>query len=284
MRKFQWKRVAIIGVGLIGGSFGQAIRERGLARRIVGIGRSEENLRIARDRGLIDEATTDLTEGVRGADFVFVSVPAQQIVPIVRSIEPSLSPEAMITDAGSVKQWIVAPLLSDLQYPGRFVGGHPIAGTEKSGAAAAFGSLFKDQLCLLTPTKKTERRALQGVEETWRAIGARVELIDPAVHDEIFGLVSHLPHMVAYALMNTVLDSHPQAIQYSGGGLRDFTRVVESPPEMWRDICRMNRDPILRGLERYRDELAKLTDAIRRGEERKLTEFFERAKKARTGA
>jgi prephenate dehydrogenase len=283
MTKPKWKKVAIVGVGLIGGSFAEAIRKAGLVEEVVGVGRTIENLKIAQRRGLVDRCTTNLKKGVQGADLVFVSVPVLTIPSLVEKIEPILSPKAIITDAGSVKGPIVWRLSSCLRYPERFVGGHPIAGTEQSGAGAAFASLFQGKLCLLTPTLKTDRVALEKVRKTWLAIGAKVQTIDPQEHDRIFACVSHLPHVVAYALVGTVLEMDRAMLRYSGGGFRDFTRIAESSAEMWRDISLMNRKALLKALDRYEKVIGRLSKMIRNGDSKRLLHFFQKAQETKKG-
>ncbi|MBI4209409.1 MAG: prephenate dehydrogenase/arogenate dehydrogenase family protein [Deltaproteobacteria bacterium] len=283
MAKPKWKKVVIVGVGLIGGSFAKAIRKKGLTEEIVGIGRTIENLKIAQHRGLIDRYTRDLKEGVQGADLVFVSVPVLTIPSLVERIESVLSPEAVITDAGSVKGPIVGRLSSRLRHPERFVGGHPIAGTEQSGAGAAFASLFKGKLCFLTPTPRTDRVVLEKIRRTWLAIGAKVQTIDPQEHDRIFACVSHLPHLVAYALVGTVLETDRSMLRYSGGGFRDFTRIAESPAEMWRDISLMNQKALLKALDRYEKVIGELSEMIQSGDSRRLLHFFQKAQKTKKG-
>lgn len=282
MEKFEWKRVSIIGVGLMGGSFAAALRKAGLAKEIIGVGRTVKNLKVAKRRGWIDRYTSHLKEGVQGADLVFVSVPVLSIPPLIEKIEPFVSNETILIDVGSVKGPIVKRLSSHLKHPERFVGCHPIAGTEQSGAQAAFPSLFEGKLCLITPVKETHRLALEKVQKTWSAIGAKVQRIDAEKHDQIFACVSHLPHIVAYALVGTLLQIDPSMLRYSGGGFRDFTRIAKSSAEMWQDICMMNQTAILKALNRYEKVIGRLSQMIRRGNSSQLLRFFQKARELRT--
>jgi prephenate dehydrogenase len=196
---------------------------------------------------------------------------------------PALSKEAVITDVGSVKGSLVARLEKILP-AGRFVGAHPIAGKEKTGVDAASPELFIGARCILTPSEKTNPSALESVKSVWEATGSKLILMDPLQHDQILAAVSHLPHMIAYALVNTVLDTRVQGqevLSYSAGGFRDFTRIAASSPEMWRDICLLNRDSILSVIGEYEKTLSRLKDLVRQSDGKSLEKEFERAKQAR---
>lgn len=279
-------RLAIIGVGLIGGSLARALRESGTVGSVVGIGRSRANLEDALSLGICDEVTQDALEGVRGADVVFISVPVCAIPGVVAEIAPALAPGCIVTDGGSVKTAIVRECEA-LMPPGcHFVGGHPIAGTEHSGAAASFATLYRGKRCILTPTEHTDPAALETVERIWRLTGAEVCSMEPGHHDRIFAEISHLPHVVAYALVHAVGTADVEGenvLSYSAGGFRDFTRIASSDPVMWRDIALMNRGALLASIDGFSASLAELRRRIEGGDQAGLTEFFTTAKQFRDG-
>jgi prephenate dehydrogenase len=246
--------MAVVGVGLIGGSLARAARERGLVSRIIGLGRGEQNLRRARELGVIDVVETDWGKAVREAELVVLATPVESIVKLLPKIAPLCGKETLVTDVGSVKGSIVFEAEGTLPAPGRFVGGHPIAGTENSGVEASLASLFEDRKTILTPTKRTVPDALEKVRRLWEAVGSTVVVMDTALHDRVMGFVSHLPHIVAYALVHTVCSADQEEgnlARFSAGGFLDFTRIASSHPEMWRDICLMNREALLEAVESF---------------------------------
>jgi len=274
-------KAAIIGVGLIGGSLALVMKKRGLVERITGIGRGMENLETALSLGIVDDITQDPAAGVEGADLVVVAVPVQTTADVVKRAAPGMGPGTIVTDVGSVKGAIadqVPPLLPD---GALFVPAHPVAGTEKSGAEAAFPELFEGRLCVITPVEDTDRGALEKVKKLWQEAGMRVVEMDPLHHDRIFSAVSHLPHVAAYCLVNTVAgarDADPHLLDYSAGGFRDFTRIASSPPEMWTGICALNSRFILEMIERYEESLSKVKELLEKGDLAGLREEFERAR------
>ncbi len=276
-----FKRAAIIGVGLIGGSLALVLRQKGMASEIVGIGRGLKNLETAKRLGVIDSFTTDPAEGVKGADLVVAAVPVLKIAEAIGNAAKGLEPGCIVTDAGSVKGAViegVAPLVPEGVH---FVPGHPIAGTEHSGVEAAFPGLFLDRKCILTPTPRTDMAALEKVRGMWEEAGSTVVVMDATVHDMIFAAVSHLPHMIAYTLVNAVADmdgTGADVIRYSAGGFKDFTRIASSSPEMWSDICAMNREEILKAIDGFAGRLSRLRTLIEKGDQRGLRAEFERAK------
>ncbi len=280
------ERLAIIGVGLIGGSLVRALREAGALKSVVGIGRSLPNLEEALSLGICDEITQDLVEGVRGADVVFISVPVCAIPGVVAGIAPALAPGCIVTDGGSVKSAIVSECEA-LMPPGCFfVGGHPIAGTEHTGAAASFATLYRGRRCILTPTERTDVAALERVSRMWRLAGADVCLMEPGHHDRIFAEISHLPHMAAYALVHAVGTADVEGenvLSYTAGGFRDFTRIASSDPAMWRDIALMNRNSLLQSIDGFSTSMAELRRRIAAGDGEGLSEFFTTAKLFRDG-
>jgi prephenate dehydrogenase len=279
-------RLAIIGVGLIGGSLALALRKKGLVGEVVGIGRGEANLRRGVELGVIDRYSHDPGEGVRGADLVFLATPVCTIADIVGRIAPHLAPGAIVTDGGSVKEEIVAacePLMPDGTF---FVGGHPIAGTEHSGVEAAFATLYENRRCILTPTGGTDPAALAVVAKMWEAAGSEVVLMDVHKHDRVLAAISHLPHMVAYSLVNAVggYDRFDESIlRYSAGGFRDFTRIASSDPAMWRDIALMNREAILEMIDFFAGSLAELRNHVTTSDSAGLQRFFANSKELRDG-
>jgi prephenate dehydrogenase len=280
------ERLAIVGVGLIGGSLARALREAGAVRTVVGVGRSRANLEDALSLGICDEITQDAVEGVRGADMVFISVPVCSIPSVVREIAPALAPGCIVTDGGSVKTAIVRECESFMPSGCHFVGGHPIAGTEHAGAAASFATLYRGKRCILTPTGRTDPAALELVAQLWRLTGADVCFMEPGHHDRIFAEISHLPHAVAYALVHAVGTADVEGenvLSYTAGGFRDFTRIASSDPIMWRDIALMNREALLKSIDGFSASLAELRKRIDRGDGAGLSEFFTIAKQFRDG-
>jgi prephenate dehydrogenase len=279
-------RLAIIGVGLIGGSLALALRKKGLVGEVVGIGRGEANLRRGVELGVIDRYSHDPGEGVKGADLIFLATPVCTIAAIVGRIAPHLAPGAIVTDGGSVKEEIVAacePLMPDGTF---FVGGHPIAGTEHSGVEAAFATLYENRRCILTPTSDTHPAALAVVAKMWEAAGSEVVLMDVHKHDRVLAAISHLPHMVAYSLVNAVggYDRFDESIlRYSAGGFRDFTRIASSDPAMWRDIALMNREAILEMMDFFAGSLGELRNLVATSDSAGLQRFFANSKELRDG-
>ncbi|BCS54468.1 prephenate dehydrogenase/arogenate dehydrogenase family protein [Geobacter sp. SVR] len=280
------ERLAIVGVGLIGGSFALALREAGVVRTIVGVDRDPANLEQALALGVVDEIAASAAQGVRGTQMVFLSVPVCSIPGVLQEIAPALDPGCIVTDGGSVKAEIVAACQQLMPTGCHFVGGHPIAGTEHSGAAASFATLFKGKRCILTPTETTDRQALQAVSRLWQAAGAEVCSMEPGHHDRIFAEISHLPHAVAYALVHAVGTADVEGenvLSYTAGGFRDFTRIASSDPAMWRDIALMNRAALLASIDGFSASLAELRGRIDRGDGDGLAEFFTIAKQFRDG-
>lgn len=276
-------RLAIFGVGLIGGSVALALRRAGAVRTVVGAGRRRENLDVALKLGVIDQGTTDAAAAVKGADRVLIAVPVGQTAAVMGRIAPHLEPGAVITDAGSTKQDAIAAAERCLgAHFGRFVPAHPIAGAERSGAQAAREDLFQGKRLILTPLPRTEPAAVEAMQEFWQACGARVSRMAPAHHDAVFAAVSHLPHVLAFALVDEIAGK-PNADElfgYAAGGFRDFTRIAGSSPEMWRDICLANRAALLAELDGYLRHLSQLRERLERADGAALEAVFERARQA----
>jgi prephenate dehydrogenase len=279
-----FEKVTIVGVGLIGGSVALGLKEKKLCGRVVGAGRSAANLKVAADLGVIDAAETDAAAAVRGADLVLVAAPVAQFEKIFLAIQPALAPECVVMDAGSTKRDVVAAARRGLG--GRisqFVPAHPIAGAEKSGAAAANAGLFLGRRVVLTPLKENKEKDIQTVDRLWSALGASVSRMTPEEHDGVFAAVSHLPHLLAYALVNDISTRTDAArlFGYAAGGFRDFTRIASSHPEMWRDICTANNDQLLQELARYTAELARIGELLQKRDAQALEKLFTDARAAR---
>ncbi len=260
-----FERVTIVGVGLIGGSLGMALRARGLAREVVGVTRVPETIAAARDRGAIDRGTVDPASGAEGADLVALATPPDLVVPMARRVLPRLHPGALLTDVASVKAEIVRSVEA-LARPGgaAFLGGHPMAGNEGRGIGAASAALFEGTAYLLTPTAKTPRDAVERMSGLARALGAAPVLLEPDAHDRAVALTSHLPYLVAAALMGAAGPGTPAA-SAAGPAFLGATRVAGSPVALWAQICRLNRDSILSALGTFREELSRLEAALADG-------------------
>jgi len=281
---YRIERLAIIGVGLIGGSLARALREQGSVGEIVGYGRTLENLSEAVRLGVIDGAENSAAAAVRDADMVVVAVPIGSTRPVLEAIRDALSPNAVVTDVGSVKAPVVADARAALGARFRdFVPGHPIAGTERSGVAASFAELFARRRVILTPDAQTDIAAVAQVRAMWAAVGADVKTMTVEEHDHILAASSHLPHALAYALVDMFvrLDEHRAIFDCAGGGFRDFTRIAASDPTMWRDIFLANRTELLALLRQYQDDLQALAQAIEQGDGQWLWDTCVRAKHAR---
>lgn len=277
-------RLLIAGVGLIGASLGMALRERGLVGEIVGLGRSAENLRVARRRGAIDRSERDPVRASRDVDLVVVATPVGSIAPLVATLARTLPVSAVITDAGSVKGSVVAAVEQALgRTASRFCGSHPIAGTELAGARAATHDLFAGRRCVLTPTATTTATARRRVRALWKAAGMRVEELPAARHDQLYALVSHLPQTLATALVNAVVEAEPagRALTYAGSGFRDVTRIAKSSAVMWRDILLANRTQILAALDRFGAACERLRAAVASGNGEAIEGELRRAATAR---
>ena len=262
-----FERVAVIGVGLIGGSFALALKEARACRHVVGAGRSAANLARALKLGIIDSTAPDAVAAAHNADLVLLATPVAQFLKVFREVSSVLGPKAVITDGGSTKRDVIAAARAALgRKISQFVPAHPVAGAEKSGAEAARADLFRGRRVILTPLPETADSALKKVQAAWSACGARVSSLDMEEHDAVLGAVSHLPHVLAYALVHELAsrENGAQLFEYAAGGFRDFTRIASSHPEMWRDICVANRDLLLKETEKFlkkMDQVRKLLDS-----------------------
>ncbi len=276
-----FKHVTIVGVGLIGGSLGMILKRRGLADRVVGVGRSVDNLALAVQRGAIDAYERNPKTAMTGADLVILATPVDSYAAQLGEWNEALAPGTIVSDVGSVKGAVVERAESLVPDGVHFVGAHPIAGKEASGVGAGSLDLFAGSLCLITPTSNTDPGALVTVRRLWEAAGAVVRSMDPFAHDWVLGAVSHLPHVVAFVLMHALLTLQHRTkdggdlLEYAGGGLRDTTRIAASSPEMWRDICLENRDNLLLMIDAFEQHLQRFKALIdendRRGLELEIT-------------
>ncbi len=278
------KKLVIFGVGLIGGSVALALKKAGSPAEIVGVGRSADSLQTALDLGVIDTATSDIAAAVKDADIILIAAPVAQTPSILHAIKPHLGASTVITDAGSTKGDVLqsaAEILGDQLH--QFVGGHPIAGAEKSGVTAAMADLYIDRNVVLTPTTVTDKQAIQRVRTLWQDCGANVSEMSAEAHDGIFAAVSHLPHLLAFALVDDIASrsNAEQLFGFAASGFRDFTRIAGSHPEMWRDISLANRTALLNELSAYQQELGRLQTLLETGDGAGLQALFERASIAR---
>ena len=275
-------KLAVIGVGLIGGSFALALKQAKVAAHVVGVGRSAANLKLALERGAIDSIAADPAAAARGADLVFLATPVSYYPKILSSM--SLHSKAVVTDAGSTKRDVVAAARNALKEKiAQFVPGHPIAGAEKSGVAAATPGLFRNRRVILTPLPENPVSAVRTVEQAWESCGARIARMSAEEHDSVLAAVSHLPHVLAFALVHDIAarENAAQLFSYAAGGFRDFTRIASSHPEMWRDICIANRDRLLEEIDRYSKNLGSIRTIVEAADSAALEKLFTEARDAR---
>ena len=276
--------LCVIGVGLIGGSWARALRDAGQVGEVVGCGRDEVNLKRALELGVVDRWSTDIAEAVSGCDLIVVAVPLGAMESVFRAMVPALKPGAVVTDVGSAKASVVdAASRAFGGVPSFFVPGHPIAGAEHSGVEASKAGLYHDRRVIVTPLHNTDPVALELVVGAWEVAGAEVRRMEVEHHDEVLAATSHLPHVLAFSLVDSLANMKygDEIFSYAAGGFRDFTRIASSDPVMWRDICVNNREAILNMVERFERDLASLRDTIDAGDDRAILELFQRAKHAR---
>lgn len=278
------KHLCVIGVGLIGGSLALALKKAGFVEKVTGIGRSLQNLQTAQQLSVIDQYETDYAHALADADMIFVSVPIGAMANVFAQIKPHLKPGAIISDGGSAKQQVIDAARDALgSQIEQFVPGHPIAGTEKSGAEAAFDSLYQDRRVILTPLAENSRTDIDKVRSMWQAAGAAVDEMDARHHDLVLAGTSHLPHILAFALVDCLnkVEDVDEIFKYAAGGFRDFTRIASSDPVMWRDICLSNSDAILAMMQNYQQQIDELKHCIERGDGESILALFKAAKDAR---
>ncbi|MEO0543518.1 MAG: prephenate/arogenate dehydrogenase family protein [Pseudomonadota bacterium] len=285
MPPVHFPKIALVGIGLIGSSLARAARRHGLTDHIAISTRSQQTLARAEELALGDSYTRDASHAVDEADLVIVSVPVGASGAVAEVIAPRLKPGAIVTDVGSTKASVVTQMQPPLPSNVHFIPGHPIAGTEYSGPDSGFATLFEGRWCILTPLPGTDPTALRKLSDFWRAIGSDVETMDPAQHDQVLALVSHLPQLVSYNIVATASEfediSETDVIKYSASGFRDFTRLAASDPIMWRDVCLHNKSAILEMLARFSEDLSSLRAAIRRGDGEALHVLFTKTRDIR---
>lgn len=277
-------KVVIVGVGLIGGSFALALRRAGAVREVVGIGRHPEAMARALALGIVDRVCEDHADALAGADLVLLAAPVAQTAPILEALLPHLEPGTVVTDAGSTKGDVVAAARAALGARiGQFVPGHPIAGSESNGPDAALAGLYQGKKCVLTPLPENPPAAVERVAGAWRACGAVLHTLTPQEHDRVFAAVSHLPHLLAYALVDDIAArAHADLLfQYAASGFRDFTRIAGSSPEMWRDISLANRAALLAELDAYLAQLTSMRAMLAAGDGPGLQAIYTTAQRAR---
>ncbi|MCZ6668731.1 MAG: prephenate dehydrogenase/arogenate dehydrogenase family protein [Gammaproteobacteria bacterium] len=277
-------RLAIVGVGLIGGSLALALKQADAVGHVAGCGRNQKNLDKAVQLGVIDSYEESISDAVKGADIVVLAVPLGAMQSVFVQIKDVIGDATVITDVGSAKQSVVDIASANLgPRIGQFVPGHPIAGTEKSGVEAGFASLYQNRRVILTPLDSTDPAAIATIDAMWRQCGASVEYLGVGHHDKVLAATSHLPHMLAYALVNYLsrLNDHEEIFNYAAGGFRDFTRIASSDPVMWRDVCISNGDALLTLIEGYKNELDQVSAAIRDADHEHLLQLFGKAKSER---
>ncbi len=276
-----FKQIAVIGVGLIGGSFALALKKRGFKGTIVGVGRKKENIIKAKNLGVIDEYSIVPAEGVKNADLILLAAPVGQFPEIIEGTRHHIKKGAIVTDVGSVKAEVIKRLEHLTPEGVSFVGGHPIAGKECSGVDAASPDLFVNTRCIITPDAHTDKKALEKILELWEALGAKTVLMSPEEHDSIFAAVSHLPHVLAYVLINTIMGLNENILPHGGRGLKDMTRIALSPPELWRDICHYNKEQVLKSLDYFLSSITHVKKLIENSEWDNLEKEFQKAKAGR---
>jgi prephenate dehydrogenase len=277
-------KVVIVGVGLIGGSFALGLKAAGAAREIVGLERSKQALERARELGIVDAICTSPEEALRDAELVLVAAPVAQTGAILASLLPWLEPHTIVTDAGSTKSDVVASARAAMgERVSQFVPGHPIAGRESNGPDAAIADLYRGKKAVLTPLPENPQHSVDRVAQAWRLCGAIIHILTPDEHDKVFAAVSHLPHLLAYALVDDIANK-PHAdllFQYAASGFRDFTRIAGSSPEMWRDISLANRDALLGELDAYLAQLHGLRARLASADGPGLEGVYANAQRAR---
>ena len=280
-------RVALIGIGLIGSSLARVIRRKKLARVLVAGDASATVRAKVTELGLADTVAETAAQAVADADLVILCVPVGAMAAVAQEIAPHLKPGAIVSDVGSVKSAVLAALTKHLPPHVAIIPAHPVAGTEESGPAAGFATLFVNRWCILTPPDGADAKAVKRLAEFWAAAGANIEIMTPQHHDLVLSITSHLPHLIAYNIVGTAADleaiTQSEVIKFSAGGFRDFTRIAASDPTMWRDVFLANKDAVLEMLGTFTEDLSKLTRAIRRGDGEALFDHFTRTRAIRRG-
>ncbi|MBI4824527.1 MAG: prephenate dehydrogenase [Nitrospirae bacterium] len=275
-----FNKITILGVGLIGASFAMAMKKHGLCRHVAGYGRKKANLIRAKQRGIIDSYSLDPEEACKDADLVVLATPPSLFITLIKKIKPALKKGSIVIDVGSVKGFISK--LEALMPEGvSFVGCHPIAGSDRSGIDMARGDLFKNAPLIITKTNKTNNYTLKKIKALWRSIGSRLIIMGPSEHDRVYALISHMPHLIAYALVNTVADIDKSSLKFSGQGFKDTTRIAGSPPELWADILMLNRGNVLKFTDAFKNSINRLSSCLKKGDRDSLMKKLLKAQKLR---
>jgi cyclohexadieny/prephenate dehydrogenase len=280
-----FEKVCIVGLGLIGGSIGLAIKRSNISNQITGYARSNSTLERAIELGLVDSVKDNLKDAVNNSDLVILATPLSTFRELVEEMSPFLKKGCIITDTGSAKLTVIEDLKDILPNGVEFVPGHPIAGTEESGPDAGFTELFDNRWCILTPTEDNSSNAVDLVKDFWESIGSKVEIMDPMHHDKVLAITSHIPHLIAFNIVGTANNlanvTEKEVVKYSAGGFRDFTRIAASDPKMWSDIFTYNSDAVLEMLDLFSNDLAKLKAAVIKKDSDLLFSNFEKTREVR---
>ena len=280
-----FKKVCIIGLGLIGGSIGLAMKRSKISNQIIGFARSNSTLERAIELGLVDKVKDNLEDAVNDCDLIILATPLSTFKKLVEEMSPFLKKDCIITDTGSAKLSVIEDLSDILPNNVEFIPGHPIAGTEESGPDAGFAELFDNRWCILTPTEENSSNAIDLVKEFWESIGSKVEIMDPLHHDKVLAITSHIPHLIAFNIVGTANNlanvTEKEVVKYSAGGFRDFTRIAASDPKMWSDIFTYNSEAVLEMLELFSNDLAKLKAAVIKKDSDLLFSNFEKTREVR---
>ncbi len=275
-------RICIIGVGLIGGSFAAGLKKSNQVNTIVGYGRNEANLIKAQELMVIDEYSLDISEALKDVDLVLIATPVNSFKAILEMIKPYITEQVIVTDVGSTKASVINIAKQVFGHmPKNFIPAHPIAGKEQSGVEAAQADLFNNKRVIITPEDNSNALSVSAVSALWQSVGAKVEVMDADKHDDLLAMTSHLPHMLAFSLMDYLMSSNPDACHYAAGGFKDFSRIASSDAVMWRDICINNPDQIIKHIEGYQESLSSIAHLIKNNQPEELEKLFSDAKSAR---
>ncbi len=276
-------KITVLGVGLIGASFALGMKKNGLCSHVAGYGRNRANLENAKARGIIDSFGQDPAEACKDADLVFFATPVGSFLDLAGRSAAAYKKGAIVTDAGSVKGDLVFAMEKLMPEGVNYIGGHPIAGSDRSGIDSANAELFQNAMCIITATPNSDEGALKNVTGLWRTLGAKVITMDPARHDRIYASVSHLPHVIAYSLVNTVAGMDPSYLEFAGQGFRDMTRIAASSSELWRDVCMLNRENLIEMISVFRENLESLSRQLRASDSDSVEKEFRKARILRQG-
>ena len=275
-------RICIIGVGLIGGSFAAGLKQSNQVNTIVGYGRNKANLIKAQELMVIDEYSLDISEALKDVDLVLIATPVNSFKAILEMIKPYITEQVIVTDVGSTKASVINIAKQVFGHmPKNFIPAHPIAGKEQSGVEAAQADLFNNKRVIITPEDNSNALSVSVVSALWQSVGAKVEVMDADKHDDLLAMTSHLPHMLAFSLMDYLMSSNPDACHYAAGGFKDFSRIASSDAVMWRDICINNPDQIIKHIEGYQESLSSIAHLIKNNQPEELEKLFSDAKSAR---